>query len=87
MHTIRAQVHRYIVDSFLFGCSDVDDEASLTAEGIIDSTGVLELIMYLEDNFGIVVSDDEVVPEHFDSVAGLATFIERRRPDALKAAS
>jgi acyl carrier protein len=54
------------------------DNGSLLAEGVVDSTGVLDLIMFLEDTFGINVADEDVVPEHFDSVAKLAAYTEAK---------
>lgn len=57
----------------------LDDKTSFLAGGILDSTGVLELVAFVEQQFGIKVSDDELVPANFDSLAALAAFIERKR--------
>lgn len=56
-----------------------DDTSSFLAQGILDSTGVLELVTFVEDRFGISVQDDELVPSNFDSLAGLSAYIERKR--------
>jgi acyl carrier protein len=74
----------------------VADPASLTStasfldQGIIDSTGVLEVVSYLEETFGIAVSDSEMLPENLDSLQGLCDFVQRKlsaqpRPDLISA--
>jgi len=60
----------------------LSDDDSLLDAGIIDSTGVLDLIGFIEQQFGITVSDDELVPENLDSIARLAAFVERRQAAA-----
>jgi acyl carrier protein len=79
----RARVRQFIIDNFLF-----EDNGSLTADmsflenGIIDSTGVLELIAFLEGDFGIKVEDGDIVPENLDSLDRVAAFLERKlKPD------
>lgn len=74
----------FIVNNFLFGKRDQapQPEQSFLEAGVIDSTGVLELVAFVEETFGIAVSDDELVPAHFDSVRNLATFVERKRGQA-----
>ncbi len=78
--TIEEQIRRYLAENFLFSDNgfQFDDEASFLEEGIVDSTGVLELILFAEETFGIQVEDDEVVPENFDSVRSLADYIRRK---------
>lgn len=74
-------IRRYILENFLF----TDDESALGngesffAAGIIDSTGVLEIILFIEETFGIKVDDDDMLPEHLDSVNNLATFVRRKQ--------
>lgn len=77
---IKQEVRKYIVENFLFSQTgfDLDDEASFLDEGIIDSTGTLELIMFLEQVYQIVVEDYEIVPANLDSVANLTAFILRK---------
>ena len=74
---IRNELREFIGDNYLFGDHDrlPDDEASLLEEGIVDSTGVLELIEFLEDHFGIVVGESETVFENLGSVGGLTRFV------------
>ena len=71
--TIRA----FIFDNFLFDAAEEDlgNDDSFLDQGIIDSTGVLELVEWLEDTFDITVDDDELIPENLDSVNQLAAFI------------
>jgi acyl carrier protein len=81
---ISASVRTFINDNFLFreGIEAIADDASFLDAGIIDSTGVLELVSYLEDTWGITVGDDEMVPENFDSIRGLVAYLQRKRDDA-----
>jgi acyl carrier protein len=76
--TTRERIHEFIVGNFLFDSGDLRDDASLMGEGIVDSTGVLELVMFVEESFGIIVDDDEVLPDNFDSVVVLAAYVERK---------
>jgi acyl carrier protein len=58
------------------------DEASLLDNGVIDSTGVLELIGFLQDEVGIEVADDEMIPDNLDSIAKIDAFVTRKRAAA-----
>ena len=84
MSEIRQELSRFVVDNFLLGQDDVGlaDDASFLDLGIIDSTGVLELVSFLERRYVITVEDDELVPENLDSIDNLAGFLERKRPAA-----
>ena len=77
---IRADLLDFVVTNFLFG--DVTrapgDDDSLVEGGIIDSTGVMELIEFLESHFGIDVSDEDTVPANLDTVANLTRFVMRK---------
>ena len=53
-------------------------ETSFLEEGIIDSTGILELVTYLEDEYSITVEDEELVPENLDSISNVASYLERK---------
>jgi acyl carrier protein len=57
----------------------LSDEDSLLDAGIIDSTGVLDLIGFMEEEFGIKVDDDDLVAENLDSISHLVAFVERKR--------
>ncbi len=77
---IESSIRHYILENLLF----TDDETrlansvSLLEEGIIDSTGVLELVMFVEETFGCAVEDQEIVPENFDSVERLARYVRSK---------
>jgi acyl carrier protein len=77
---LEARIRRYILDNFLFTQdeSQLHDDASFLEEGILDSTGVLELVMFVEENFGIQVEDEEIIPENFDSVKQLADYVRSK---------
>lgn len=80
MEDLRLKLRAFIADSFLFGRTDGDlsDDDSLVENGIIDSTGVLMLVAFLEQTFAIQVEDDEIVPENLDSLNRLAAFASRK---------
>ena len=78
--TIEKQIRQYIADNFLFSDDgyQLSDDASFLEEGIVDSTGVLELVMFVEETFNVTVEDEEIAPENFDSVAQLAGYVRRK---------
>lgn len=61
------------------GGTKVTAETSLLDSGIIDSTGILEVVSFIESEFGIRVQDEEIVPEHFESVQRIAAFVDTKR--------
>jgi acyl carrier protein len=72
-------VRKFIVDNFLFGEDNgMAADASFLENGVIDSTGVLELIAFIEQTFGIRVEDDEIVPENLDSIQNVCSFLDRK---------
>ena len=74
-----AEVRSFIVENFLFGEEEgVTDTASLMEEGIIDSTGLLELIMFLEEKYGISIADEELVPENLDTIQNIDRFVSQK---------
>ena len=78
--TTRVQVREFILSNFYVADpTTVHDASSLLDAGIIDSTGVLEVIGFLEDTFGITVEDSEMVPEHLDSIDCITAFVDRKR--------
>jgi acyl carrier protein len=80
MMDIKQQVRAFITSNFYVADpSALADDASLLDQGIIDSTGVLEIIMFLEDTFGFKVADSEMVPENLDSIDNIASFVAGRR--------
>ncbi len=79
---LKAAIRQFIIENFLFGqdASGLRDETSLLEQGIIDSTGVLELVAFLENNHGLSVADEDLVPQNFDSIDNLAVYIARKSP-------
>ena len=78
-HGIRAVVRAFILDRFYVpDPGRLADNASLLETGVVDSTGVLEVIGFLEGEFGIRVENDEIIPEHLDSVDRLARFVQHK---------
>jgi acyl carrier protein len=78
---IRAELTEFIVTNYLFG--DItrvpQDDDTLVEAGIIDSTGILELIEFLESRFGIEVAEAETVPENLGSISSLTGYVMRKR--------
>ena len=76
---VRARIRGYILENLLFtdDPSQLPDDASLLDRGIIDSTGVLEIVLFLEEEFGIKVKDADMLPENFDTVDRMAQFVVR----------
>ena len=81
---VRAELLDFVVENYLFGdtARAPRDDDSLVEGGIIDSTGVMELIEFLESQFGIEVSDDDTVPRNLDTIANLTEFVLRKQGGA-----
>ncbi len=79
--TERGRIRQFILTQFLFTQdeSKLADDVSLLGQGLIDSTGVLELVSFLERDFGIVLPDEEMTPENLDSVNALCALVERKQ--------
>lgn len=78
-----SKVRDYIVENFLFGeAGKLDENTSFLQTGILDSTGILSLVAFLENNLGISVKDDELVPENLDSLRNIERFLGRKRQRA-----
>jgi acyl carrier protein len=77
---VRAQLREFVISNFYLSDPDAfDDAVSLLRAGIIDSTGVLELVTHVEREYGINVPDDDLVPANFDSINALVEFVQRKR--------
>ncbi|HNS96815.1 MAG TPA: acyl carrier protein [Polyangiaceae bacterium] len=73
------RVRQFIKDNFYAAsASDLTDDASLLDLGIVDSTGILEVVAFLEDEFQITVDDAEMLPENLDSIQNIVAFVERK---------
>jgi acyl carrier protein len=76
---IEREVHSFVISNFLFDQSvDLDPDDSLLDKGLIDSTGVIELVDFLEERYAIKVEDDEVIPANLDSVRNVAKYVDRK---------
>ena len=80
MSALAQEIRKFIIDNFLFGENDgkLSDDGSFLDQGVIDSTGVLELVAFLEGHYGIKIKDDELDPENLDSINKLVSFINRK---------
>jgi acyl carrier protein len=79
-YDIGTSVRQFIAENFLFReeIESLPEEASFLEAGIIDSTGVLELVCFLESSFGIEIADDEMLPENLDSVRAVTAYVQRK---------
>ncbi len=80
MQDIKAQVRTYIADNFLMGgnAAAFTDSDSFMAKHVIDSTGFLELVTYLEETWKFAVEDEEMVPENLDSLNAIDAYVRRK---------
>ena len=80
MNNITSELREFITENFLFG-QDIAlaDDESFLEQGIIDSTGVLELVTFIEDKYQITVDDSELVPDNLDSIQRLVRFVQSKR--------
>lgn len=77
---IKEQVRNFVTSNFYVADpAALEDGASLLDGGIVDSTGVLEVISFIEDTFGITVEDSEMLPDNLDSIERIANFIARKK--------
>jgi len=76
---LATRIRSFIIENFLFGDDDgLKDDASFLDEGIVDSTGILELVAFIEEEIKITVEDDELIPENLDSVTNVVNYLERK---------
>jgi acyl carrier protein len=72
----KTKIREFICENFLFGeTNGLKDDTSFLEEGIIDSTGVLELVNFLEEEFCITIADEELIPENLDSINNVSAFL------------
>ena len=79
--SVEETMRNYILENYLF----TDDQSALSSsdsfmeKGIIDSTGILEVIYFLEDELGVTVEDEEMIPENLDSVDNIVAFVNKKK--------
>ena len=81
---IQKQIRDFIVGNFLFddSGSDLEETDSFLEKGIIDSTGVLELVSFIEGTYGIRVEDEELVPENLDTIRDVTAYVLKKRAES-----
>jgi acyl carrier protein len=73
---IREQIHDFLTVNFLYGGNvRLGDDASLLEQGVLDSTGVLELVLFVEETYGINVNEADLLPENFDTISSVTAFV------------
>jgi len=84
MESVREQIREFVLDAFMYGAApeELDDAASFLETGIMDSTGIMELVMFLEEELDIKVHDAEMVPENLDSVDNLCQYLGKKGASA-----
>lgn len=79
MSELKDAIRSFVVENFLFGNNEnLEDNTSFLDEGIIDSTGILELVSYLEEEFSITVEDEDLVPENLDSINNVTAYLQSK---------
>jgi acyl carrier protein len=76
---VKSEIKNFIVENFLYGQDDgFGDDVSFMEKGLLDSTGILELVAFVEERYGISLEDDELIPDNFDSITKLSNYISRK---------
>lgn len=80
MENVKDVIMNFIKENFIMGRSEIDlkSDQSLLESGIIDSTGVLELVMFIEEKYSIKIEDEELVPENLDSIDNIIKFLKTK---------
>ena len=76
---LKQELDRFAREVFFYEGPALDHETSLIGSGVVDSTGVLELVAFLENRFGIRIADEEVTPEHLDTIRRIENLVARKR--------
>jgi len=77
---VEATIRKFIIENFVFEEDDnLKRDTSFLENGIIDSTGILELVMFIEETYGISVEDEEIVPENLDSISNIAEYVQKKQ--------
>ena len=77
--SVEKEIRNFIEENFILdGNDNLSAEDSLLEKGIIDSTGVLELVAFIEENYNFKIKDEELIPENLDSIKNISRFIQGR---------
>lgn len=81
---LRSSIRDFLLENYLFttDTSAIGADDSLLGRGIVDSTGMLEVIFFIEEKLGVKVKDEEMIPDNLDSINKIASFVEARRKAA-----
>ena len=78
--SLQEDIRVFIVDNFLFGeDGGLEDDSSFLEEGIVDSTGIMQLVSFIQEQYRIAIEDEELIPENLDSISRVKTFIEAKK--------
>lgn len=76
---VRQDIKDFIVSTYLFGEEGgLEDDSSFLKEGIVDSTGIMQLVSFLQERYRIAIADDELTPENLDSIGKVVAFVEKK---------
>ena len=79
MSELKYKIRIFVIENFLFGNNEnLEDNTSFLEEGIIDSTGILELVNFIEEEFPITVEDEELIPENLDSINNVTAYLQTK---------
>lgn len=77
---IQQEVKRFIIENFYVNdAAGLADDASLITTGVVDSTGMLEVITFLESEYGIIIEDTEMIPANLETIASIAGFVNKKK--------
>lgn len=72
-------VKAFVIENFLFGEGEqLKEDTSFLESGMVDSTGILELVAFIEETFGVRMADDELIPENLDSISNVVNYLRRK---------
>jgi acyl carrier protein len=82
MSNIREQIRNFVLETFLDGDGEsLQNDASLERSHVVDSAGMLEIILFIEETFGFEVDNDDATPENFDTIDAMTGYVERKRQE------
>ena len=76
---VESEIYKFVVDNFMFGqAAGLGYDESLLQKGVIDSTGVLELVSFLQETFNITVEDNEIIPANLETIHGIVSYVNKK---------